>query len=66
MAEWLECWTCDHQVAGLNPGLPTIGKLLIHMCLFHQGLGEGDEHPPMLLWSLVDFTFGVYLVGSVT
>jgi len=24
--------------------------------LWAQGLGEGDEHPYALLWSMVDFT----------
>ena len=24
MAEWLGCWTCDQQVASLNPGLPAV------------------------------------------
>ena len=24
VAEWLGCWTCNQQVAGSNPGLPTV------------------------------------------
>ena len=24
MAEWLGCWTCDQQVAGLNPSCPAV------------------------------------------
>jgi len=24
VAEWLGRWTCDQQVAGLNPGLPAV------------------------------------------
>ena len=24
VAEWLGRWTCDQQVAGSNPGLPTV------------------------------------------
>ena len=42
VAEWLGRWTCDHQVASSNPGLPTVecnlGKLLTHMCLCHQAV----------------------------
>jgi len=84
VAEWLECWTCNQQLAGSKPGLPAIEwnpgqvvntyvplspssitwsqlqsnrrsdialamrQTLVVLHLRAQGLGEGDEHPPIL------------------
>jgi len=37
VARWLGCWTCDQQVAGLNPlSSATLSKLLTLRCLCHQ------------------------------
>lgn len=42
VAEWLECWTCDHQVAGSNPGCHSVACIHGQVVHAHVSLSSSS------------------------